>query len=113
MTADAKDCLEKARSDMSKLKEQAPDVVSGFSGLFAKVMKAGALSVHQKELIAVGISVNQRCGPCINAHVKKCLDAGAGKEQILEAAGVAVMMGGGPAYTHLPLVVDAIEALQA
>jgi alkylhydroperoxidase/carboxymuconolactone decarboxylase family protein YurZ len=45
------------------------------------------------------------------AHVKKCLEAGASKEQILEAAAVAVVMGGGPAYMYVPEVIEALEAL--
>ena len=31
----------------------------------------------------------------------------------MEAASVAVMMAGGPAFTHIPEVIDAIEALEA
>ena len=34
------------------------------------------------------------------------------KEQILEAASVAMMMAGGPALTHIPVVIDTLEALQ-
>ena len=37
-------------------------------------------------------------------------NAGATKEEILEAAGVAVMMQGGPGYVHLPLIIKALEA---
>jgi len=94
------------------MKEQAPDAVNGFAAMFSKIMKDGALSLREKELIALGIGVVQRCAPCIRLHVQKSLDAGATKEQILEAASVAVMMGGGPAYTHVPLVVETLEALQ-
>jgi AhpD family alkylhydroperoxidase len=75
-------------------------------------MTNGALSVREKELVALGISVAQRCVPCIRLHVQKCLDAEATKEQILEAASVAVMMAGGPAYTHIPIVMETLEALQ-
>jgi len=95
------------------MKEQIPDAVGGFSGMFAKIMKDGALSVKEKEFVALGIGVAQRCAPCIRLHVQKCLDAGATKEQILEAACVAVMMGGGPAYTHIPIVIDTLQALEA
>jgi alkylhydroperoxidase/carboxymuconolactone decarboxylase family protein YurZ len=45
-------------------------------------------------------------------HVQKCLDACATKEQILKAASVAVMMGGSPVYTHIPIIMEALEALQ-
>ena len=112
MASEAKEFFEKFKNDMAKMKEQIPDTVNGFSGMFAKIMKDGALSVREKELIALGIGVAQRCAPCIRLHVQKCLDSGATKQQILEAACVAVMMGGGPAYTHIPIVVNTLEALE-
>jgi len=107
-----KQFFEKFKVDAGKMKELIPDTIAGFSGLFAKVMKDGAISLQEKELIALAIGVAQRCKPCIRLHTQKCLDAGATKEQILEAASVAVMMAGGPAYTHLPVVIDALEALE-
>ena len=75
-------------------------------------MKEGVLSVREKELIALAIGMAVRCDPCINLHVQKCLEAGATREQILEAASVAVMMQGGPTFTYLPKVVEALEALE-
>jgi AhpD family alkylhydroperoxidase len=109
----AKEFFEKFKKDFGKMQKQVPDTISGFSGMFEKIMKDGALSVQQKELIALGIGVSQRCKPCIRLHTKKCLEAGATKEQILEAASVAVMMAGGPAYTHIPVVIDTLEALES
>jgi len=79
MASNAKEFFEKFKNDLAKMKEQAPDAVNGFSGLFAKVMKDGVLSLREKELIALGIGVTQRCEPCIRLHVQKCLDAGATK----------------------------------
>lgn len=107
-----KELFEKFKSDSAKMKEQIPDTINGFAGLFGKVMKDGALSLREKELVALGIGVAQRCTPCIVAHTKKCLEAGATKEQILEAASVAVIMNGGPAYMHIPVVIDTLEALE-
>lgn len=112
MENEAKEFFEKFKNDISRMKEQTPDTVNGFAALFGKVMKDGALSVREKELVALGIGVAQRCVPCIRLHVQKCLDAGATREQILEAASVAVMMTGGPAYTHIPIVMDALEVLE-
>ena len=112
MGCEVHEFFEKFKGDMGKMKEQIPDAVNGFMGMFGKVMKDGALALKEKELVALGIAVAQRCVPCIRLHVQKCLDAGATKEQILEAASVAVMMGGGPAYTHIPVVMDTLEALQ-
>jgi AhpD family alkylhydroperoxidase len=111
MANEVKEFFENYRNDAAKMKEQTPDLVNGFGGLFSKVMKEGALSVREKELIALGIGVTQRCAPCIRLHIQKSLEAGATKEQVLEAAGVAVLMGGGPAYTHIPVVINTLEAL--
>jgi AhpD family alkylhydroperoxidase len=111
MENETKEFFEKFKNDAAKMKEQIPDTINGFAGLFGKVMKDGAISLKEKEYVALGIAVAQRCTPCIIAHTKKCLEAGATKEQILEAASVAVVMNGGPAYMHIPVVMDTLEAL--
>ncbi|HSV27893.1 MAG TPA: carboxymuconolactone decarboxylase family protein [Sedimentisphaerales bacterium] len=98
-------------AEMEKAKLQAAPIMSGFGSLFSKCMAAGAMTVKEKELVAVGIAVALRCEPCIFAHAKKCLEAGATREQIIEAAGVAVVMAGGPAYMHVTAVIDALDAL--
>jgi AhpD family alkylhydroperoxidase len=103
--------LEKFKGDFAKMSQAAPDMVKGFGGLSANVMKDGTLKKKEKELVALGIAVAQRCEPCINLHVQKSLEAGNSPAEILEAACVAVMMQGGPAYTHIPVVIDALEAL--
>jgi AhpD family alkylhydroperoxidase len=113
MSDEAKHWLEDFQASMAKTTKLAPDAVRGFGGLFQKVMGDGAISVREKELIALAIGVALRCEPCIRLHVKKCLEVGSTKEQIIEAAQVAVMMGGGPCYTHLPMVVETLEALEA
>ncbi|HOM53788.1 MAG TPA: carboxymuconolactone decarboxylase family protein [Phycisphaerae bacterium] len=101
--------FEQWSADQDAMRQLAPDVLRGFGGMFQAVMKEGALSIREKELIALAIGLAVRCVPCINLHVQKCLHAGATSEQVLEAAGVAVMMQGGPSFTHLPEVIRAIE----
>jgi AhpD family alkylhydroperoxidase len=112
MSDDAKEFFTKYEGLFSKVKASAPNTVSAFGGMFAKIMGDGALSGLQKEFVALGIGVAGHCEPCIRLHVKKCLDAGATREQIMEAASVAVMMAGGPAFTHLTMVVETLDALQ-
>lgn len=100
MSQEIKDFFEKSKQDRVKMKELTGDMVSGFAGLYHRVMQDGVLSRREKELIALGIGVARSCVPCIRDHVENCLKTGATKEQILEAASVAVMMGGGPAFTQ-------------
>ena len=108
--SDVKIFFDEYKKAMGKLQGAIPDTIKGFSSLFNSVMKDGALSLKHKELIALAIGCAVRCEPCINLHVKKCLDVGATREEILEAASVAVMMQGGPSFTYLPKVLDALEA---
>ena len=110
---DAKKFLAQFDEDLEKMKTEAGGMVGAFAGLFGKTMSEGSLTTMQKELIALAIAVAQQCEPCIKLHVKKSLDASASKEQILEACCVSVMMNGGPAYTHIPVVINAIEQLTA
>ena len=108
----AKEFLEKYKKDFEKVKVVAPDAVTGFGSLFSKVMKDGALSLREKELVALGMAMALRCMPCVRLHVKKCLEAGATKEQIIEVAAVGVVMQGGPCFTHIAEVLEAIEACE-
>lgn len=98
---------------MKPVRESMPNLLKGFSGLHQAVMTPGALDLREKELIAVGIGMVVRCENCIYAHVRAAIKAGATREQILEAAGVAVLMAGGPTYTYLPRVTEALAALVA
>ena len=95
------------------VREGMAEAVKGFGTLHHAVMKAGELDTRTKELIALGISLAVRCEPCIYAHVQAALKAGATRAQILETAAVGMMMAGGPGYTYLPRVTEALEALGA
>lgn len=109
MLHDASKFCESWPETMNAVKVANPDLGKAFGPFFQMLMKDGELSVREKELIALGIAVATRCEPCIYAHTEKCLKHGATPAQILEAAGVAVMMGGGPAYTYTPVVAAALR----
>ena len=55
-----------------------------FIDLANQALSEGALKKKYKELVALGISLAIRCEPCIQSHIKKALDSGATKQQILE-----------------------------
>jgi AhpD family alkylhydroperoxidase len=74
------------------------------------LMQPGALSQREKELIAAAVGLAQGCTGCIHIHTAEALKAGATREQVIEAAGVAVMMAGGPAFVHLPEVLRALSS---
>jgi AhpD family alkylhydroperoxidase len=111
MTSNAQSYYQNNAAAMQPVKAALPDVIKGFGALHQATMKAGTLTLLEKELIALAIGLAERCENCIYAHVNAALKAGATREQILEAAGVAVLMQGGPTYTYLPRVTEALDAL--
>ena len=113
MSTDPREFYRDWPSRMSHAKASAPDAAKGFGALYQGVMKPGAVGVREKEFVALGIGIALRCEPCIYVHLEKALKAGATREQVMEVAGVAVMMQGGPGYTYLPVVVEALDAIEA
>jgi len=111
MSTNAKAYYENNPTAMKPVRASMPDVIKGFAGLHQATMKAGALTVLEKELMAMAIGIATRCENCIYSHAQAAVNAGGTREQILEAAGVAVLMQGGPAYTYLPRVLEALDAI--
>ena len=104
--------LEEIESSLGKIEELSPNELSAW-GHFSSVTGAkGALSPRGKEIIAVALSVLSKCQWCIPFHVKKALELGARKQEIIEAAWVAVLMGGSPVLMYSQLVLEALEELQ-
>ncbi len=112
MSTNAKEHYESWPQAISTMREAAPDIARAFGGMFQKLMGEGALSVREKELIAMSLGMALRCESCIYSHIEKALKSGATRDQVLEAAGVVVMMQGGPGYVYMPKVVDALNTLE-
>lgn len=75
--------------------------VEGFMGLLETTYKEGdAIDPKTKELISIGVAVFSRCLYCIVYHTYKALEAGATKDEILQASMVSVAFGGGPAMAY-------------
>lgn len=108
---DAKKTLQDFNEGMGKLARAIPKVIKGFHEMHGAVVNDGALSAKEKELISVGIAVSARCHYCITLHINKALELGATREEIAEAIGVAILMGGGPAMTYATEAMNILEQL--
>lgn len=69
----------------------------------------GKLNKRYKELIAIGISIVINCESCLQWHIRKALDSGATEDQIMEAIGVGIEMGGGPATVASRFALKVLE----
>ncbi|MBZ0265399.1 carboxymuconolactone decarboxylase family protein [bacterium] len=94
---------------MGQLGREIPETLKGFMSLHQASGKDGALSKKVKELIALSIAVTVRCDGCIAFHVHDAIAAGATKKEMLEAIGMAIVMGGGPSLMY---GIDAYEAIE-
>ena len=86
------------------LGQAIPNVMGAFGQFAGAALGEGAISVKNKELIAIGISVFSRCEYCIIGHARNALMSGCTRQEILEAAGVATAFGGGPASAYAAAV---------
>ena len=106
------DRLNQVMETMGELGRQDPQVMQSFGAFVEGAMKDGNLNRKTKELISLGMSITARCKYCITMHVKGALDAGATREEIIETCYLAIMMGGGPALTHVVEVMDSLRECQ-
>jgi AhpD family alkylhydroperoxidase len=86
-----------------------PSVYRSFLSMEKATYCDGDLDKKTKELIAAGISVVINCESCMEWHIKQALDDGATIEHVVEAIGVGMEMGGGPATASARFAMNVLE----
>ena len=99
-------------ANLRKLRSDIPDVMKGFSALAQAASRDGALDKKTKELIALALGVAAHCDGCIGFHVEALVKLGATRQEIEEALGMAVYMGGGPSLMYAADAIGAYEDFQ-
>lgn len=69
-----------------------------------EVFKSGALSVREKELIAVALSCIIKCETYLEFHVERAKEAGATKEQLRKSIDVALYLTGPSTLIWSPVI---------
>lgn len=105
--------LDNANANLDGFRKEQSETAAGFSALHKAAMAPGALPCKEKELIALAIGVARQCVDCIGFHVKAAVAAGATRDEIAEAVGVCVMMGGGPSFMYGVKALEAYDQLCA
>src|SRR5467141_3031114 len=98
---------------LGELMKLSPDTVRGYQTLSAANSKTGKLDEKTRQLISLAVAVTTHCDGCIVVHTDAALKAGATKEEIAEALGVAVAMNAGAALIYSTRVLDAVNAKSA
>ncbi|MBB2203984.1 carboxymuconolactone decarboxylase family protein [Gluconacetobacter takamatsuzukensis] len=87
----------------------SPGTVEGLTTLDNAARATNRLDAKTRELIALAVAVTTRCDGCIAVHSKAAVQAGASKEEIAEALGVAVALNAGAAAVYSTRALDAAE----
>jgi len=72
----------------------------------------GALDVKTKELLGLVASTVLRCDDCIKYHLETCYKIGLTKDQVVEALGIATVVGGTIVIPHLRKAYEFWDALE-
>src|SRR5437016_5263383 len=98
---------------IGKIAQLSPDTVRGYKTLGEAGQKTSHLGEKVRQLISLAVAVTTRCDGCITVHTDAAIKAGASKEEIAEALGVAVGMNAGAALVYSTRVLDAVDAKSA
>jgi AhpD family alkylhydroperoxidase len=99
------------RSDLTanvgKLGKGQKELLKGYQALEKASAATQHLDAKTRELIALAVAVTTRCDGCIAVHGKAAAEAGASREEIAEALGVAIALNAGAALVYSSRAIDA------
>jgi AhpD family alkylhydroperoxidase len=101
------------RSKMNeKLLADNNKIVKRIFNLDTNAYAAGALDVKTKELLGLVASTVLRCDDCVKYHLETSFKQGVTKEEMMEAMGLATLVGGTIVVPHLRRAYEFWEALE-
>jgi AhpD family alkylhydroperoxidase len=80
---------------MADMLKSNPEINQKFVDFYRGVFKDGVLTLKQKELIALAVSLGAGCEPCYETHLEKAKKLGNTNEEIREAIAVAEVVAAG------------------
>ncbi len=90
-----------------------PRVLDALGFVHEKALQSDALTRKVKELIALATSVVTGCETSIAYHLHNAMEAGAEREELIEAVEVAVVTMGEPAAVHAAHILRALDLDEA
>lgn len=112
MEKDYSQLTKRISNDLKKLRKDIPNTLQGFSALAQAATHDGALDRKTKELIALALGVAAHCDGCIGFDTEALVKLGATRQEVEEALGVAVYMGGGPSLMYAADAISAYEQFE-
>nr|WP_321467843.1 carboxymuconolactone decarboxylase family protein [uncultured Desulfobulbus sp.] len=102
---------EKAGQALAYLAKYSPKQYGKYLEFTKEMAAIDALDHKQMELVLVACAVMSQCEMCVAIHVEAAASMGASRDEILQAAFMAVAMGGSPKLMYMSYVYEALEDL--
>ena len=107
-----KNKLDQVFEVISELSKELPDQMTAFQKFLSAAERPSVLEGKFKELISIALSITAQCEWCIAFHVKKAFSLGATRQEILDAASLAILMHGGPALMYMIPLMSALDEFE-
>ncbi|MCW8878072.1 MAG: carboxymuconolactone decarboxylase family protein [Kangiellaceae bacterium] len=104
---------EKRQQGNERLLDTKNLVTKRFVSLDKQAYSDGALPAETKELMALTASMVLRCNDCIDYHLETTVKLGFNREQIDEAIGIAMLVGGSIVIPHARHAAQSLDFLFA
>lgn len=98
-------------TNVATLQKLSPDTVKGYMTASGAGSRTGHLDEKTRQLISLAVAVTTRCDGCISIHSNEAVRAGATREELAEALGVAVAMNAGAALVYSTRALEAFDAV--
>jgi AhpD family alkylhydroperoxidase len=105
--------FERERKELNKLLMKRANLnMNRFMNVDSQAYKRGALSAKTKELLGLVSSLVLRCEDCIKYHLARCREEEVTTEELVEALGVGLVVGGSVTIPHIRRVLKYWDELQ-
>lgn len=94
---------------LGRMAKVSPELLDAHDRLAEAKPKQPKLDAKTRELIAMAVAVTTRCDGCIAFHTKAAREAGASREELVEALGVAIALNAGAALVYSARAFDAFD----
>lgn len=109
MVLNWKEMLGQAVNALGNLAKGNPAIMDGYKALDASGSALGALDAKTRELISLAVAATTRCDTCIAVHAQAAAEAGASREELLEALAVAITLNSGAAFVYSSRILEAYD----
>jgi len=92
-----------------RILESAPLSIKRFFALDQDAYCEGALPKRTKELLGLVASAVLRCNDCIAYHIEEARKEGVSRDELIEALGVALIVGGSVVIPHMRFAMEFLE----